>query len=86
MATNGKHPLAAFDWSTMPEWISTEEAAEISGYHPGHVRRLARQSKIGAKKKGHDWWIDRDKFGVYLATVESLGSKKHAGIHQETSE
>ena len=39
-------------------WMTTQEAAEHSGYDIKHVRRLARQGKIGAVKKGRDWWID----------------------------
>ena len=75
---NGNSTPRAIDWATMPEWITTEEAAELGGYHPEHVRRLARQGKIGAEKRaGHDWWIDRDKFRVYLAMIESLGPKKY---------
>jgi excisionase family DNA binding protein len=38
--------------------MTTQEAAEHSGYDIEHVRRLARQGKIGAVKKGRDWWID----------------------------
>lgn len=64
------------DWDAMPEWITTEEAAEISGYHPEHVRWLARGGKIGAEEKRRDWWIDRDRFRKYLAPVEALGAKK----------
>ena len=36
--------------------MTTQEAAEHSGYDIEHVRRLARQSKIGAVKKGRDWF------------------------------
>ena len=50
----------------MPQWITTEEAAELSGYDVQYMRRLARQGKIGAEKKGRDWWIDRDVFKAYL--------------------
>ena len=50
----------------MPQWITTEEAVELSGYDVQYVRRLARQGKIGAEKKGRDWWIDRDVFKAYL--------------------
>ena len=79
MATNGTTP-ARKDWADLPEWITTDEAAEVSGYHPEYVRYLAREGRIGAEKKGRDWWIDRDKLREYLATVEALGTKKHAGI------
>jgi excisionase family DNA binding protein len=60
----------------LPDWITTQEAAELSGFHPEYVRRLARQGKIGAEKKGRDWWIDRDVLHAYLQTVEDLGPQK----------
>jgi len=47
-------------------WITTREAAEISGYDPEYVRRLARKGKIGAVKKGRDWWVDKAKLLAYL--------------------
>lgn len=83
MNSNGSSPAPAVkDWAQLPEWITVDEAAEQSGYHPEYVRRLARQGRIGAQKKGRDWWIDRDKFRAYLAIVAALGDKKHAGIPQ----
>jgi excisionase family DNA binding protein len=45
------------------------QAAEYSGYDVQYVRRLARQSKIGAVKKGRDWWIDVEEFTAYLRTM-----------------
>jgi excisionase family DNA binding protein len=61
----------------LPDWFTTQEAAELSGFHPEYVRRLARQGKIGAEKKGWDWWIDRDVLHAYLQTVEDLGPQKY---------
>lgn len=75
MTGNGYTP-EAIDWAIMPEWITTAEAADLSGYHPEYVRRLAKAGKIGAVKKGRDWWIDRDKLHEYLDAIEGLGSKK----------
>jgi excisionase family DNA binding protein len=46
--------------------MTTQEAAERSGYDIEHVRRLARQGKIGEVKKGRDWWIDVEQFTAYL--------------------
>jgi hypothetical protein len=51
----------AIDWSTMPDWMTSHEATAASGYDLQHIRRLAREGKIGAERKGRDWWIDRDK-------------------------
>jgi len=39
------------DWYS---WLTTQEAAALSGYDIQHVRRLARQGKIGAVKRGQD--------------------------------
>jgi excisionase family DNA binding protein len=65
----------AVDTQSLPHWITTEEAVHISGYHPEYVRRLARQGKIGAVRKGRDWWIDRDALQEYLKDKESPGSQ-----------
>jgi excisionase family DNA binding protein len=65
------------EWGTLPEWITTEEAAGLSGYDVQHVRRLARRGRIGAVKKGHDWWVNRDMFKAYLEAMSVLGSKRH---------
>jgi excisionase family DNA binding protein len=72
-AGNG-HIIA--DWASMPEWITTVEAAQVSGYDVQYVRELARAGRIGAEKKGRDWWIDRDKLKEYLETMDALGPKK----------
>ena len=64
------------DWSSMPEWITVDEAAQLSDFHPEYVRRLARRGKIGAEKKGRDWWIDRDIFRAYLENMEAMGEQK----------
>jgi excisionase family DNA binding protein len=72
-AGNG-HIIA--DWASMPEWITTQEAAEVSGFHPEYIRELARAGKIGASKKGRDWWIDRDVLKAYLDAMDTLGTKK----------
>jgi len=36
---------------------STKEAARELGLSPDHVKRLARDGKIKAKKLGHDWVV-----------------------------
>lgn len=39
-------------------WITTAEAAEVTGYHPEHVQRLARQGRVEAQKVGRSWLIN----------------------------
>lgn len=64
------------DWLTLPDWITTEEAAEVSGYHVNYIRRLMRQGKVTGRKAGLMWWIDRDSLRSYLDTVKELGAEK----------
>lgn len=60
----------------LPAWMTTQEAAEYSGYDVEHVRRLARQGRIGAVKKGRDWWIDYEMFMAYLESMEANEDKR----------
>lgn len=69
--------LAEVDWASMPEWITVEEASKLSGYHPDHLRRIIRQGRIAAEKKGLMWWVDRDSLNAYLTRIQELGTKKH---------
>lgn len=71
---NSKHPGG--DWADMPDWIDVKEAAEKAGYHPDHLRRLIRQKKIEATKRGTMWWIDKDSLLEYMATIEALGTSR----------
>ncbi len=61
------------DWYS---WLTTQEAATLSGYDIQHVRRLAREGKIGAVKRGRDWWIDYEMFMAYLESMEADEDKR----------
>ena len=80
MATNGTAPA---NWSDLADYITTEEAADLSGYHVNYIRRIMRQGKIKGRKAGIVWLIERPSLLEYLARVQALGSKKHAGIPHE---
>jgi len=63
-------------WDTVSDQISVEEAADLSGYHPDYMRKLVRQGKILAKRKGPMYWIDRDSLRTYLEEIEQLGAQR----------
>jgi len=50
----------------MDDWITTEEAAKLSGFNLQHVRRLAREGKIVARKWGKDWMIGKSSLLNYI--------------------
>ena len=73
----------------MPEWITAKEAADASGYHVNYIRRLIHQNKVGARKAGPMWWVDRDSLQEYLEAVQALGDQKLQGtptIEERTEE
>lgn len=52
------------------EWITTQEAAELSGYHPDHLRRLIRAGEIRARKLSFLWLVSRQSLLEYLRNAE----------------
>ena len=58
------------------EWITTQEAAELSGYHPEHLRRLIKQGEILARKISIIWLINRQSLLDYMAQGEQSGDKR----------
>jgi len=63
----------------MADWITTDEAAELSGYNVAYLRELIRQGKISAKKKGGAYWVERMSLIEYLRAAEKSRSldKRH---------
>lgn len=64
----------------MADWISVSEAAEITGYHPEHLRRLIRQGKLKAVRKGTMFWLDRGELSSFMdETQESRAADQRHG-------
>jgi len=68
MTTEGFNPT---------EWITTKEAAELTGYNLEYIRQMLRRGVIAAEKKGRDWWVDRASIEAYADEMERLGTAKH---------
>jgi len=58
------------------DWISTREAAELSGYHPEHLRRLIRSGEIEARKVSIIWLIERRSLLDYMARAADSEDKR----------
>jgi excisionase family DNA binding protein len=63
--------------SNPKEWLTTAEAAELAGYHVKYVRRLVKDGKIAGRKRGRDWWVDKQSVLAYVREMERLGTAKH---------
>lgn len=58
------------------EYVSVDEAAQITGYAQDHLRRLIRQGKINATKKGVMWWVELESLQEYKKKMDELGADK----------
>jgi excisionase family DNA binding protein len=60
------------------EWITTKEAAELTGYHVKYIRKLVKEGKLaGVKRGGRDWWVDKASVLEYFEEMKRLGTAKH---------
>ena len=48
------------------KWLTVNEAAKVSGYHPEYVRQLVREGKVNAKKFSIVWMVDKDSLLTYV--------------------
>jgi excisionase family DNA binding protein len=60
----------------LEDWLTVKEAAEYSGYHYEHIRRLIRAGEISARKWGNAWMVSRESLLQYLVRVKSQGGKR----------
>lgn len=58
------------------EWITTNEAADLSGYHPDYVRKLLQTDRVNGRKFGPVWQVDRQDFLNYLERMNEQGEKR----------
>jgi excisionase family DNA binding protein len=76
--------------SNVTEWITTAEAAVLTGYDATHVRYLVREGHIRGKKFGRDWMVHRGSLLAYAGEMKKLGTAKHdpwrSGARQRSEE
>ena len=58
------------------DWMTTAEAAEFSGYHPEHLRRLIRSGGIEGRKFGIVWQVSRQSLIAYLEAANESDDKR----------
>ena len=58
------------------DWITTQEAAELSGYHVNYIRQLLQADKLHGRKWGQAWQVSRQSLREYLETAEKQPDKR----------
>lgn len=59
------------------EWITTQEAARLTGYSVQYIRRLINRQRIAARKWGRDWFVNKEALLDYQRTMEQLGRARY---------
>ena len=59
------------------EWITTSEAAELTGYSDVHIRSLAKHGQIQGQKSGNVWMINQASVLTHAEEMKNLGAAKH---------
>ena len=62
----------------MEDWLTTYEAAQVSGYNPDYIRQLIRAEKVQGRKWGLSWQVNRQSLEAYLKNAEQLGERRGA--------
>ena len=58
------------------DWLTVNQAAVISGYHPERIRELVREQKVDAHKFGSVWAIYKSSLLEYLRKMQASGQKR----------
>jgi excisionase family DNA binding protein len=58
------------------DWITIEEAARLSNYHPDYVRKRVRAGRIKGWKVVIVWLVNRPSLMAYLHEQEKRGEKR----------
>jgi len=67
----------------MEDWLTTYEAADISGYELDYIRKLIRAEKIQGRKWGQSWQVSRKSLMEFIDEREKQGEKRgRKPVHQ----
>lgn len=59
------------------EWITTNEAADLTGYSAITMRQFAREGRLPSMKRGRDWFLCKADVIAYHEEMQRLGADKH---------
>jgi excisionase family DNA binding protein len=67
----------------LEDYLTIEEAVDLSGYTDQYVRRMARDGKVEALKRGHFWLIERASLVAYMKNARRTEDKRFGPRYQE---
>jgi excisionase family DNA binding protein len=61
---------------SIEDFITIEEAIQVSGYTGQYLRRMARNGRIRALKRGPFWLVELASLQAYLKAAQSTGDRR----------
>ena len=58
------------------EWLTIQQAAQLSGYHAEYLRIIVREGRLIAHKFGPVWAISKKSLLSYLQTAEKSDDRR----------
>ena len=68
--------MKAYHMGALSDWLTVNEAADLSGYHPDYLRYLLRAGEIQAQKWGNSWMVNIPSLLKYQEQVKTQGEKR----------
>lgn len=60
----------------MADWITSAEAARLTGYHPDYLRKIIRAGKVKSQKWGRELMVSRTSLLAYVRKSQKSGAKR----------
>lgn len=58
------------------DWITVQQAAELTGYHVEYLRELIREGRVRARKFADVWAVSRKSLLDYIREQAQRGEKR----------
>jgi excisionase family DNA binding protein len=70
----------------MPEnWITIQEACQMTGYNAEYLRRLIRNGKVKARKVSIVWVVDQDSLQDYASQNKDTTDRRRGPKERQSS-
>jgi excisionase family DNA binding protein len=63
----------SYDSTVNEDYITTDEAAKLSGFTEQYIRKMIREKRIEGQKVRRDWILSRASLERFLATERRVG-------------
>ena len=61
---------------SLEDFLTIEEATELSGYSDQYLRRMAKQGRLRAIKRGYFWLVERASLEAYITAARRTADRR----------